>query len=118
MRPENADNAYLWDMLDAARAVQQFVAGKSFHDYVNDRMMRGAVERHVEIIGEAANRISPAFREAHPEIPWQKIISQRHVLAHEYGEIKHELMWKVATVHVTDLIRDLEALIPPAPEIT
>lgn len=117
MRPEDANNAYLWDMLDAAKAVQQFGEGKTFNDYMNDRMMRGAVERHVEIIGEAASRISQDFRDAHPEIPWQSIISQRHVLAHEYGEIKHELMWKVATVHVPELIQTLEKLIPSPPEI-
>ena len=58
-------------------------------------MLRGAVERHLEIIGEAANRVSPDFQANHPEIPWRRIIAQRHVIAHEYGEIKHELIWKV-----------------------
>jgi uncharacterized protein with HEPN domain len=102
-------------MLDAAKAAYQFVAARTFHEYLNDRMLRGAVERHLEIIGEAANRVSREFQEAHPEIPWQRIIAQRHVLAHEYGEIKHELIWKVATVHVPHLIEKLEALIPPTP---
>lgn len=78
-------------------------------------MLRGAVERHVEIIGEAANRVSQTFREAHPEIPWREIIDQRHVLAHEYGEIKHELMWKVATVHVPELVGNIKSLISPSP---
>jgi len=117
MRPEDADKAYLWDMLDATKAVQQFVVGKAFNDYINDRMLRGAVERHVEIIGEAANRISQTFRGNHPEIPWRSIISQRHVLAHEYGEIKQELMWKVATVHIPEHIKYLEAIIPAPPEV-
>lgn len=84
---------------------------------MDDCTLRGAVERHVEIIGEAANRISQTFRDNHPEIPWQSIISQRHVLADEYGEIKQELIWKVATVHIPELIRDLETLIPPTPDI-
>ena len=50
MLPEKADAAYLWDMLDAARAIKEFVAGKTLHDYQKNRMLRGAVERHVEII--------------------------------------------------------------------
>ena len=62
MLPEKADAAYLWDMLDAARAVKEFVAGKTLHDYQKNRMLRGAVERHVEIIGEAANRVSTGFQ--------------------------------------------------------
>jgi uncharacterized protein with HEPN domain len=96
MPPESADQAFLWDMWDAAKAIQEFVTGKTFHYYQQDRMLRGAVERHLEIIGEAANRVSPDFQANHPEIPWRRIIAQRHVIAHEYGEIKHELIWKVA----------------------
>lgn len=116
MQPEGTDNAYLWDMLDAAKAVRQFVAGKTFKNYTDDRMLRGAVERHVEIIGEAASRVSQAFREEHPEIQWRGIINQRHVLAHEYGEIKHELMWKVTVDHIPKLIGSLEHLIPAPPD--
>ena len=115
MPNESADHAYLWDMLDAAKAVVEFVTGRTFHDYMNNRMLRGAVERHVEIIGEAARRVSATFQAGHPEIPWRKIITQRHVLAHEYGEIKHELVWKVVTVHIPDLITKLQKLIPPPP---
>ena len=74
-------------MWDAAKAIQEFISGKTFHHYEHDRMLRGAVERHLEIIGEAANRVSIDFQTKHPEIPWRRIIAQRHVIAHEYGEI-------------------------------
>jgi uncharacterized protein with HEPN domain len=111
MRPDEADQAYLWDMLDAARAVSTFVKEKRFTDYETDRMLRGAIERHVEIIGEAAGKVSQAFQDAHPGIPWRPIIAQRHVLAHEYGEIEHALLWKVATVRIPELILQLEPLV-------
>ena len=88
MGSEKGDEAYLWDMLDASQAVRQFVAGRSFDDYVHDGMLRGAVERQIEIIGEAPRHVSPAFQAAHPEIPWRGIIGQRHVIAHDYGDIK------------------------------
>jgi len=78
-------------------------------------MLRGAVERHLEIIGEAANRVSLSFREAHPELPWQRIVAQRNVLAHEYGEIEHALVWRVATIRVPELIQQLQRLLPPLP---
>ncbi|HUT35085.1 MAG TPA: DUF86 domain-containing protein [Planctomycetota bacterium] len=112
---EKSDASYLWDMLDAAEAVAEFVSGRTFNDYMQNRMLRGAVERHVEIIGEAARSVSNSLRDTHPEIPWDKIIRQRHVIAHEYGDIKHELLWRVATVHVPELIAQLEPLVPSSP---
>lgn len=118
MQPEKVDSGYLWDMWDAAKAIEQFTASKTFHDYFKDRMLRGAVERHLEIIGEAARKISQSFKDAHPEITWHRLIAQRNVLAHEYGEIKHELMWKVVTLHIPDLIAKLESLISPTPPIS
>jgi len=115
MQPEAKDAAYLWDMLDAALAVQEFVASRSSSDYLADRMLRGAVERHLEIIGEAANRISRSFRAAHAEIPWQRAVGLRNVLAHEYGEIDHKLVWGLATTRIPELIQQLRALLPPLP---
>jgi uncharacterized protein with HEPN domain len=115
MRPESSDISYLWDMLDASMAIRQFLVGKTFDDYDTDRLLRGAVERHIEIIGEAARNVSPDFRAGHPQIPWSKIIAQRHVLAHEYGEIKHERIWSVATVHIPELIKLLDLLVPEPP---
>jgi uncharacterized protein with HEPN domain len=59
--------------------------------------------------------VSEAFQRAHPEIPWRKIIAQRNVLAHDYGEIQDDVLWQVATVSVPELIAALEPLIPPLP---
>jgi len=113
MLPEERDAAYLWDMLDAARAIESFVAGVRAEDYARNRQLQYAVERALEIIGEAARRVSDSLRGAHQEIPWQPIIGQRNVLAHEYGEIRQERIWLVATRHIPDLIRSLEPLVPP-----
>jgi len=54
-------------------------------------------------------------RAEHPEIPWRKIVAQRNVLVHDYGEIKSQEIWEVATVHLPHLIQALTALIPPLP---
>ncbi len=116
MRPSTDDAAFLWDMLDAARAVGSFVASRAYQDYLQDRMLRGAVERHLEILGEAARRVSGAFQEDHPEVPWRRIIGLRNVLAHEYGEIRHDKMWIVATEAIPALIDTLESLVLPAPD--
>jgi len=116
MRPESSNISYLWDMLDASMAIQQFLVGKTFNDYNTDRLLRGAVERHIEIIGEAARNVSADFQSKHPQIPWIKIIAQRHVLAHEYGEILVERIWRVASQRIPELIRLLDPLIPEPPE--
>jgi uncharacterized protein with HEPN domain len=86
-----------------------------FEEYCGDRKTRRAVEREVEIIGEAARKVSAGFRDAHPEIPWRKIIGQRHKLAHEYAEIQDEVIWRVATVHIPVLIERLRPLLPSPP---
>ena len=114
MPPEKNDAAWLWDMLDAAQAVSEFIRDKTFPQYVADRLLRSAVERQIEIVGEAARKVSMEFQQLHPEILWRPIIAQRHVLAHEYGELRHDLVWRVATVHIPELIVALTPLAPPA----
>ena len=118
MLPDDRDAAHLWDMLDAARAVEEFTSPVKFGQYLEDRKLRMAVERAVEIIGEAARRVSDDFRGVHPEIPWKKIIGQRNVLVHEYGEVRHERMWVLATADIPGLIRKLAPLVPPLPSDT
>jgi uncharacterized protein with HEPN domain len=114
--PRDVDDAsLLWDMLEAACKVRQFVAGKTFHEYAQDEVLQAAVERKLEIIGEAARSVSGDFRRDHPEVPWRGIIGQRHFLAHEYGEVRQEKLWRVATVRISELIDQLEKLVPPTP---
>ena len=116
MPREKDDAAGLWDMLTAARAIETFIRGRTFDDYRVDLLLRSAVERQIEIIGEAAARsVSEDFRQTHAEIPWQGIIGQRHVLAHGYGAIQHDRVWRVAIEHVPKLIELLEPLVPPPP---
>ena len=99
MRPEERDAAYIWDMLDAAKGVLELVKGMTCEEYLSSRRTQLAVEREVELIGEAARKVSRRFKAAHGEIPWKKIIAQRHVLAHEYGDIRQDRMWALAAVH-------------------
>jgi uncharacterized protein with HEPN domain len=111
MQPDQRNNAYLWDMLDAARMVEQLCSGQDFAQYSNDRRTQLAVERSLEIIGEAAGKVSPLFQDAHPEIPWRQIIGQRNVLIHEYGEIKQERIWKVVRENIPQLIELLKPFV-------
>ena len=109
--PQKNDPALLFDMLQAANAVVSFVHGRSDADFQRELMLRSAVERQIEIIGEAARFVSETFRSAHPEIPWRQIVAQRHILAHDYGVLIPARLWRVATVHVPELIGHLTPLV-------
>lgn len=111
MLPDDRDAAYLWDMLESAQLIAQFTADVTIDDYLKDRKLQLAVERALEIIGEAAKNVSPNLREDQPEIPWKKIIAQRNVISHEYGEIKQERIWTVVSQNIPELIEKLEPLV-------
>ncbi|HUO07699.1 MAG TPA: HepT-like ribonuclease domain-containing protein [Phycisphaerae bacterium] len=110
MPSEGRDAAYLSDMLSAAEAVQRFVNNRTFNDLLTDDFLQAAVERKIEIIGEAARRVSESCQAAHPEIEWRKIIATRHIFAHDYGELDYEVVWRIATIHVPLLVEQLRRL--------
>jgi uncharacterized protein with HEPN domain len=112
MQPESADVASLLDMLQHAEGAIRAASGKTIDGYRGDENLRLAMERRMEIIGEAARSVSTEFQLAHSEIPWRQIIAQRHILAHEYGEVDDELIWRVVTAHLPKLVEQLRLLIP------
>ncbi len=113
MRPDpRNDLAFLADMLDYARQIAHRVQDATFADYAANDDFRLATERRIAIVGEAARGVSDAFKAAHPEIPWRPIIAQRHILAHEYGAVIDEKLWRVATEHIPALIALLEPFVP------
>jgi uncharacterized protein with HEPN domain len=116
MSPDEKDAAYLWDMREAARETVRFLEGLNLEQFIVDRRLRLAVERELEIIGEAARRVSRGFQDAHPDVPWRAMIGQRNVLAHDYGEIDPALVWNVADQRLPELIAQLDALVPPVPD--
>lgn len=106
-------------MADAARAAVGFIEGQRFEDLLSNRMLRSAVERNLEIVGEAARRVSAATCDGLPDIPWKSIIGLRNVLAHEYDEVRYEILWRICKSELPMLIRQLEAMgvdIPPPEE--
>jgi uncharacterized protein with HEPN domain len=121
MPHEKTDLKYIWDMLDAARTLIEITRSKSLSDYESDKIIRLSVERSIEIIGEAARRVSEPFQLAHPAIAWRAIIATRHVIAHEYGDLKHDKIWRIAVSHVPGLVALLAPIIeanPPGADTT
>jgi uncharacterized protein with HEPN domain len=115
MRREGGDAAWLHDILRAGQAIERFLKGKTPVDFAGDELLRGGVERKLEIIGEAARRLSQGFRDGNPHIPWKKVMGTRHILAHDYDDVDEEIVWRIATIHVPELLRSVTPLIPPPP---
>lgn len=116
MRPDQRDVALLWDMREAACEIAEFITGVNYEEFASNKVLRYAVERQILVIGEAARQVSSTLKDAHSQIPWKSIIAQRNILAHEYGEILVERIWRVASDRIPELIRLLEPLIPEPPE--
>jgi uncharacterized protein with HEPN domain len=110
MNRADRDAALFWDMLQACREIAGFVADKDRGQFISDRMLCLAVERCLEILGEAAGHVSSPCQDKNPEIPWRRMISMRNILAHDYGEIDYGIIFDTATVEVPALAIALAAL--------
>lgn len=104
------DRIRIEHMRDAANSVARFVAGRQREDLDADEMLRFALVRAIEIIGEAASRISAETRDANPAIPWKAIIGMRNRLVHAYFDIDTDILWVAATREVPSLLSQLQAL--------
>jgi uncharacterized protein with HEPN domain len=104
------DRVRLLHMIDAAEAAMDFVAGRQRSDFETDRMLMFALVRAVEILGEAAGKVSQATRDAYPQIPWKAIIGMRNRLVHAYFEIDTDILWVASTVEIPALLPELRAL--------
>ena len=107
------DDAYLLDMLLAARKVREFTQNITDEQFFADEIIQNAVMRQIQIIGEAARKVSTQYQEEHGEIPWREIIAMRHRLVHEYFRIIPERVWAVVEKDIPELVELIEPLVPP-----
>ena len=109
----DADASRLRHMLDASRAVQKFVLGKTRDSLDTDQQIEFALEKAFEIIGEAAGKITQATREEYPQIAWKQMIGMRNILIHGYMDIDRDQVWKAVADAIPVLTAQLEKIIPP-----
>jgi uncharacterized protein with HEPN domain len=107
------DETLLLDMLQGAGDAVEFVANLDQAQFNASKLHQNAVIRSIEIIGEAAGKVSRGFQQAHPEIPWSAIVGMRHRLVHAYNDVDLDLVWDVVCGRLPDLIAILQPLIPP-----
>jgi uncharacterized protein with HEPN domain len=104
------DAIRLKHMLDAAEEALAFAAGRSRADLDGDRKLVLALIKLVEIIGEAAAKVSPETRLRHAAIPWEAIVATRNRLIHGYFDINLDIVWDTVTVDLPPLAADLRKM--------
>lgn len=97
-------------MIEAAESALHFVAGRPRADLDRDRMLLFAVVRAIEIIGEAASKVSTETRTALANIQWGTIVGMRNRLVHAYFEIDTNIVWVAVTEEIPALLSQLRGL--------
>jgi uncharacterized protein with HEPN domain len=105
------DRVRLRHIVDAGEAVAAFIAGRARADLDQDRMLVFALVRAIEIMGEAASRLSGEARAATPTVPWAPMIAMRNRLVHAYFDIDLDILWRTAVEEVPHIVR----LLKPVP---
>ena len=109
------ENALLLDMLLAAREAQEIARGATLSDFRKNRILQLAIVKAVEIVGEAASRISAETRELNPDIPWADIVGMRNRLVHGYFDINLVRVWETVEQDIPRLVVQLEGLVSEEP---
>lgn len=108
---QHDDSFRFHDMLEHAREALKMIAGKEPSDLARDRMLELALVRLVEIIGEAASRVSEKGQAKHSAIPWRQIIGMRNRLIHGYEEVDLDVLWDTIEVDLPPLIKEPERIL-------
>ncbi len=109
MRPD--DRIRVRHMLDAMEAAMRFVSGRSRTDLAVDEELVFALMHAVQIVGEAASRLTPAARAGMPDVPWAAILGMRNRLVHAYFEVDLDILWETATRALPDLHARLKPVV-------
>lgn len=110
MTPDDATR--IRHMIEAAETAGRFIAGQAREALDSDQMLLFALVRAVEIVGEAASRVSPETQTEIPSVPWPQIRGMRNRLIHAYFDIDHDVLWITVTQELPPLIPLLTDALP------
>jgi uncharacterized protein with HEPN domain len=108
MPPE--DRIRILHMIEAAESAVNFVTGRQRADLNSDQMLLFALVRAIEVVGEAAGRVTESTQKAVADIPWSLVVSMRNRLIHAYFDVDNDVVWKTATEELPALLPKLRAL--------
>ncbi len=105
------DEQSLFDILTSAKLAMDYVVDKTQADFIEDNQCHDAVIRRIEIIGEAAGRVSSPTKATLPQLDWRRIIGMRNIMIHQYDNVDLETVWQVLQIQLPKLIVTLEAIL-------
>jgi uncharacterized protein with HEPN domain len=106
------DDARLEDINNAAIRIAEYLAGVTLVQFLDHNMRRAATIREMEIMGEAAYRISEKLKVAHPEVPWAELRSLRNFYIHVYDQVDYERVWYTVNHTVPRIQLAVSKLLP------
>ncbi|MEX2531826.1 MAG: DUF86 domain-containing protein [Gemmatimonadota bacterium] len=110
MSAQRDDWVYVRHIRDAARRIESYVDGVAEADFFEATLVQDGVIRQLQVIGEAAKRLSSEFRSKAAQVPWSDITGMRDKLVHDYMGVDLEAVWDTAIRDVPALLSQLEAL--------
>jgi uncharacterized protein with HEPN domain len=110
------DDAYVLDMLRAAKLARQFGEECTEQQFLDDVKTQSAVLYQLTLLGEAVRRVSQPFRDAHPDVPWQQMAGLRNRIVHEYDDVDIDRVWEVIRKDLAPLVAALERIAKPEPK--
>ena len=108
---------YIRDIIDSINDIESFTENITFEDLARDRKTINAVIRSIEIIGEAAKRVSQPIKDKNPSIPWKRMAGMRDKLIHEYFGVDKEILWKTIKNSLPELKDKIAKVIEEQMEI-
>jgi uncharacterized protein with HEPN domain len=109
--PHRRDSVFIAQMVEAAEAALEFTEGQTAESLAGDRLVAFAVVRAIQLVGQAARRVSEQLQATHPEIPWREMIGMRNIVVHDYADVDLSLVWKTVREDLPGLIERLQAIL-------
>ena len=106
--PDERQDGLLLDILESARCIQRYLTGVDREGFLANQEKQDAILRRFEIIGEAASRVSPETQASFPTVPFRSMRGMRNIIAHDYGDVDLDQVWKTATDDLPSLVKILE----------
>ena len=107
------DDAYLLDILQAARLALEYIHEATLEAFLEDVRLQDSVIRRLEIIGEAARRVSEPARLEYSHLPWREMVAMRNIVIHEYDNLDLTIIWDAVKNDLPPLIETLQQIVPP-----
>jgi uncharacterized protein with HEPN domain len=101
------DDVYISHILEASQELSEFIKGIDKNNFLTNKVIRAATVRQIQIVGEAAKKLSDETKNAYPDIPWKDIAGMRDKLVHDYFGVDYDAVWDTVMTDIPSLVKKL-----------